>query len=39
MRAHSPLVGVYGPLLFCMHSGFFELPIGSAVPRVEVQSG
>ena len=34
MRVHSPLVGVYGPSLFCMHLSSFEPPAGSAVPRV-----
>ena len=39
MRVHSPLVGVYGPSLFCMHSGSFEPPVGSTVPQVKGPSG
>ena len=39
MRVHSPLVGVYGPSLFCMHLGSFEPPVGSVVHRVEDPSG
>ena len=34
MRVHSPLVGVYGPSLFCMHLGSFKMSVGSVVPPV-----
>ena len=36
MRVHSPLVGVYGPSLFCMHWGFSIPPVGFVSLRVEV---
>ena len=39
MRAHSPLVGVYGPSLSCMNLGSFEPLIGSVAPQVETPSG
>ena len=38
MRVHSPLVGVYGPSLFCMHWGFSVPPASFVAPRVEVPS-
>ena len=39
MRVPSPLVGVCGPPLFCMHLGSFEPPVGSVIPQVEGPSG
>ena len=38
IRVHSPLGGVYGPSLFCMHLGSFEPLVGSAAPQVEASS-
>ena len=38
MRVNSPLVGVYGPSLFCMHWDFCEPPGGFTVPQLYAPS-
>ena len=38
MRLHSPLVGVYGPLLTCRHWGFLVSLAGFVAPQVEAPS-